>query len=237
MDVHIASEVVLASGWYGRDLPNLPIFTQGLRDILAALPLLKTKLKASDAFDFQGFLSHCEAKQLQLPESEEDLTALLENLKAAEWRKRAGMSEWDKLGIDWDEFHPRARAILDDTFYWDCADDFAPHGNDTGADLLESYRDWLKKHRDGQVLRFLESLAREWGDLGEFERGILDQAHIALAFADLKLRGTCDPDAKQLALEAIESQRTEAQADTTWVHRDERLRTLDILEKKLNSLP
>jgi hypothetical protein len=44
--------------------------------------------------------------------------------------------------------------VLDDPFFWQEADDFAPHGNDTGADLLADYRPWRRRtggRRRGQA--------------------------------------------------------------------------------------
>lgn len=236
MNLHISSEAMTSDDWKpGSSFLSLSTFKRGVDEILHALPLMKTRLKASDDFDLKAFVAHCEAARQRIPESDQEFETLAAKLRAAEETKRAAMSDWEKLGIDWDDFHPRAREILDDPFYWDCTNDFSPNGNDTGADLLENYRDWLKKHRGGQPLRFLERLAKQWSDadLGDMEADTRDEACVGLAFADLKLRGMCDPDSKQFALEAIERQRDQAKADATWAHRDERLKALELLESKL----
>jgi hypothetical protein len=62
-------------------------------------------------------------------------------------------SPWERLGIDWSRYHASARELLDDPFYWDSADEYAPHGNDTGADLLEAFREWRRRHRGGGAAR------------------------------------------------------------------------------------
>ena len=145
------------------------------------------------------------------------------------------MSPWERLDIDWDDFHPKARQILDDPFFWDCANDFAPNGNDTGADLLESYRGWLKRHRDGKPIRFLEDLARQWGyaDLQAMDEDVLNEAGIGLAFADMKLRGSCDGPLLELAMKCLLRQREQAEAASDWSHRGERLAALKKIETKL----
>jgi uncharacterized protein YfeS len=214
---------------------TLESFSQGIDEITHALALIKTRLKKGDAFDLAALLSHCEAAKQRVPANEADLHALFAELDAAERARRAAMSAWDMLGIDWDDFHPTARAILDEPFFWDPADDFAPNGNDTGADLLESYRGWLKQHTDPQPMQFLEHLAQDWGyaDLASMDGEVRDEATIGLAFADIKLRGTCDPEARALALQSVDRQRHAAEASNDWPHREERLRALDAIERKL----
>lgn len=145
---------------------------------------------------------------------------------------------WKRLGVDWKQFHPKARAILDDPFYWDPADDFSPHGNDTGADLLEGYGTWWKRNPDDDPVRFLAVLGQDWGmslDMSApYDAEIANQAAVALAFAEIKLRGTCRQGAAELALRAIDRQRKHALAAADWPHRDERLRSLSKLEAKLH---
>ncbi len=196
---------------------------------------MKKRLKDADAFDLEAFLAHCESARQRVPGSEDALQNLAAELKAAQEARRDAMSPWEKLRIDWEDFHPRARTILDDPFFWDSGNDFSPNGNDTGADLLESYRDWLRRHADGQPVRFLECLAQQWGyrDIEGMEEEIRDEAAIGLAFAEIKLRATCDQRASRLALEAVKRQRNRAEAATEWPYRNERLKSLEKIEAKL----
>lgn len=235
VEIDIASELMDGQDWKPSPAPSLPLFKQGVEEVIDAVGLLRKRFKKTDNFNFEAFISHCEAARKLIPNSEDALQDLAAKLKAADKAKRDAMSPWEKLGIDWEDFHPSARNILDDPFFWECTDDFSPNGNDTGADLLESYRDWLKMYKDGQPIKFLESLAKQWGykDIGAMDEDIRDEASIGLAFADIKLRATCDQQARQLALEAIGRQRAQAQAAATWSHRDERLKTLDKIEAKL----
>src|SRR5687767_14920626 len=126
------------------------------------------------------------------------------------------MSPWERLGIDWRDYHPAAQRILDDPFFWEQADDFAPHGNDTGADLLSDYKDWLDSHPKGDPLRFFNDRVERWGFPKNADdpifRVAFEQAAIALAFSELKLKGRCQPSVASLAMEAIRSQRERAVA-------------------------
>ena len=53
-------------------------------------------------------------------------------------------------------------SLLETHNNWHCAHDFSLYGNDTGADLLVSYRVWRKTHKDVMPMRFLGKLAQRW---------------------------------------------------------------------------
>ena len=235
VDIHIASELMDGRDWRRSPTLSLSLFERGVGEVIHALSLIGQRLKTTDAFDYDAFLSHCERARNNMPDSEDELQDIAAELRAADQAKRAAMSPWDKLGIDWEDFHPEARGILDDPYFWDCTDDFSPNGNDTGADLLEAYRDWLKRHKNGQPMQFVEQLAKKWGypDFDGMDDDVRDEAAIALAFADIKLRSICDPQARELALKSIDRQRVQAQVAADWSHKSERLMTLDKLEAKL----
>lgn len=234
VSIDIASELMDGRQWKPSPRLSLPLFERGVDEIVQALALMRTRLKGSDAFDIEAFLAHCEAARQRIPSTEDALQDLAAKLKAADRAKRDAMSPWEKLDIDWDDFHPQARQILDDPFFWESTDDFSPNGNDTGADLLDSYRDWLRTH-DGQPIRFLEHLAQRWGYAGiaAMDGEVRDAAAIGLAFADIKLRGECDDHARELALNSISRQRIQAEASVGWSHREARLNTLEKIERKL----
>lgn len=235
IEIDIASEVMDGRDWLPSPRLSLPLFERGVGEVIHALSLMRKRLKKSDEFDLDAFLNHCEAAQQRIPNSENALRDLAAELKAADQAKRDLMSPWEKLGIDWEDFHPRASEILDDPFFWDCANDFSPNGNDTGADLLADYRDWVKGCKSGQPLAFLEILAKRWGypNIEGMDCEVKDEAIIGLALAEIKLRAICDQQVCQLALKAIERQRTQAQGAIAWPHRDERLKALDQIETKL----
>ncbi|MDN2676626.1 hypothetical protein [Janthinobacterium sp. SUN033] len=238
VEIDIASELMEGRDWTRSSILSLPLFKAGVDEVIHALGLLSKRLKRTDDFSLEKFLDHCEAARKRVPDSEEALQLLASGLEAAAQAKRDGMSAWEQLGIDWEDFHPNAREILDDPFFWNCTDDFSPNGNDTGADLLESYRDWHKTHKDVTPIRFLEKLAKQWGyaDIHAMDDDVRCEASIALAFADIKLRAACNQQARQLALDAIGQQRAQALAAGDWSHREEKLHALDQIEAKLKQM-
>ena len=238
VEIEIASELMEGRDWTRSSTLSLPLFKAGVDEVINALGLLRARLKRTDDFSLEKFLDHCEAAKKGIPNSEDALQHLASGLEAAAQAKRDGMSPWEKLGIDWEDFHPKAREILDDPFFWNCADDFSPNGNDTGADLLESYRDWHKAHKDVMPIRFLEKLARQWGysDINAMDEDVRCEASIALAFADIKLRAACNQQARQLALDCIGQQRAQALAAGNWSHREEKLNALNQIEAKLKQM-
>jgi uncharacterized protein YfeS len=152
----------------------------------------------------------------------------------AEWKKigrqadkqiqaeNAAKDPWELLEIDWGKFHRKARKILDDPFFWDCADDFAPHGNDTGADVLEAFRRWHRKNPRTSPIKFLDALMKRWDiepvDWLETDRKtvlkldkedpismqINNEAAVALAFAVVKMRPKCPQNTIQRASAALD---------------------------------
>lgn len=235
IEINVASELVDDWGRKASPRLSLPLFERGVDEVCRALALMRNRIKDSDAFDLEAFLAHCEAARHRLPTSDDALQELAAALGAAEKAKREALSPWEKLGIEWEDFHPRAREILDDPFFWDIADGFSPNGSDTGADLLVFYRDWLKAHGAGEPMRFLELLWKQWGyaDIEARDDDVRFEAIIGLAFAELKLRGSCDEDVRKLAIESIHQQRTQADAATGWPNRIERLESLKKIENKL----
>jgi uncharacterized protein YfeS len=238
-EIDIASNLFDAKDWDRTRGLSLPLFQGAVSEIVAAVALLKQRLTAKDDFDLDRFVAHCAKAQQRVPSSEPEFTVLADEIKQRDLLRRAAMSPWEKLGIDWRDYHPDARQILDDPFYWDCGDDFAPHGNDTGADLLGDYRSWLRRNPGGDTMLFYRQQSREWfepnGSLSEVMLEVPDEAAVALAFAELKLRADCRPAVAALARAAIQRQRERAIAATGWSHRETRLESLKLLESKLPS--
>jgi uncharacterized protein YfeS len=247
--IHIAGELV-----DGRDMekfleavdrqpeglrPRLSgrLFAAGVAEMNGALTLLRERLSAKDDFRLEEFLEHCRQAQDRLPATAKELTALVKRLENRVAQRQAVLSPWEKLGIDWRDFHPRAREILDEPFYWESDNEFSPHGNDTGADLLFSYRGWLRRDPTGDPIGFYQRLLRRWGYRADptREQGqwVIDQAAVALAFAELKVRGKCRSAVASLATAAIERQRQQAIVAVDWPHREAKLRSLELIEAKL----
>jgi hypothetical protein len=66
-------------------------------------------------------------------------------------------------------------------------------------------------------------------------RSALDEAAIGLAFAELKFRAQCHPSVASLAKEAVRRQRQEALGAAESPYRNDRLRSLELIEAKLPS--
>ncbi len=235
-EIDVASDLFDGKNWF--DLRMSPsLFRSGIAETIGAIGLLGRRLTTRDDFRFEAFLNHCREMQSRLPTSDDELVAVLTACEAHQEARLAAMSPWDQLGIDWRDFHPDARQILDDPFYWDMANDFAPHGNDTGADLLAGYRKWLRRDPSGDPIAFCDRLLSGWGIPGEpsdeDDQVISDDAAVALAFAELKLRGRCRASVISRAHRAIQRQREGAVAAVDWPHKEEKLRRLDMLEAKL----
>ncbi len=127
------------------------------------------------------------------------------------------MDPWDRLDLDGHGFHAKARHILDDPADWSGDDEFAPHGNDIGADIVN---DWSTYRRLGatEAGNYLElpPLANDTDDY-YWTRWV--QLH-ALAFGHIKKHGRC-PDriaAGARDLMAREFARNKARDD--WPHRE-----------------
>ena len=166
------------------------------------------------------------------------------------------MSPWERLGIDWDEYHPDARELLDDPFFWDPVHDSAPHGNDTGVDLLADFKKWNKRHREKpahEMARALlsargiapidlhlvnENAVRSLYESDPITLTVTDDALIATAFAAVKMRGCCDRETREIALKAMERELLMAVlAGRSWTNGPERITQLNLLAQTLRKVP
>jgi uncharacterized protein YfeS len=189
-------------------------------EVESALRLVGKRIKATDDFDLERFLADVHAAASAVDEMTDWETICSTALERS--AARAQGDPWDALGLDWSTFHPDARSLLDDLFFWSDSDDRSPHGNDTGHDLLDEFRRWNRRNPDGDPLDFLDLLLRSWGLAGPigpiaddaairsfaaadpiaFDVG--NQAAVALGFACLKVRGACSPEVAIAGLEAMD---------------------------------
>jgi uncharacterized protein YfeS len=161
----------------------------------------------------------------QLPHRDEAIERLIDEIDA-EWEaERLRPMTMDRLTVEWSQFHPNARALLNDPFFWNPVDDDAPHGNDTGADLLAAFRRWRTRNRATNPLNFLDSLLKRWepSSLTADNPTILE-AKIGLAFAQIKLEGTCHPAVAARAIAAIDQRLSDVANDTARVSKFRLLR-------------
>ncbi len=216
--------------------PNVSVFEDVAGEVMRALVALRARKPKS--FDTASLIAKVESAIASVPRED---AAFLKRIADAEEAARAryrAADPWSILDIDWTTYHRSARTLLDDPFFWDVADDHAPVGNDTGADILESYRTWSRRHKKdvSGALAYVEAVLEEWGqhETGD-ERALLvrDEAFIALAFAQVMLDGAIATDVSSRALEAIERQLSKSAA---WQRPETRRATLEKMRSKLASL-
>jgi uncharacterized protein YfeS len=199
---------------------NSKIFAKVVQEAAKQLILLDSKLTKADPFDLKQFHEDLARLAEQAPTSARGVKAIEKPVRSV-----SRVDPWDELDIDWDTFHPRARRLLNKPFFWDCTDEFSPHGNDTGADTLDEFQQWNRRNARKPAFHVVAPLLSYWGtsvidwnltkpaDIDEMIRGnpgtmhINDQAIIGAAFAAIKFRGSCDAKTRDLAVRAIARQR------------------------------
>jgi uncharacterized protein YfeS len=123
--------------------------------------------------------------------------------------------------------HPKAKAIMKDSFYFNPIDETSPFGNDDGADTYASFKIWRLTHLNDDPTDFLFDQINEWGypkydiyetdikkltpylkesDLSSRYMSGIDAAIIAIAFGQLYLEGAVNKKFKETAIIAIKRQ-------------------------------
>ena len=152
--------------------------------------------------------------------------------------------------------HPVARTLLVPEFYWNCADDDSPLGNDTGADTFAFFQKELGQDPSLDVAAFLRELLSSWDmdfeDWNEldpkriasmltaapFTVSTADDAVIALAFGMFIVTGRVDIRIRDWAKQAtIREELDVMMKDRGWVSPDERLLRLKDMRSKLDLMP
>lgn len=211
---------------------NADLFRPFCAELLEILPNFRKRLAKVEGFDFDRFLEWAAVKFKELPNSDESLKdyAMAWHSKPKEQKKAEG---WDDLLLDWSKYHPQAREILNDLFYWDCVNEYAPHGNDEGADVLEHFEHWRKRNKTGDSKKFFERLMREWGASNHPEDKLHDTYElslIGLAFAHLKVDAACPSWVRDEAVKVLREQRNSVKAPES---AEELVGRLDMMIKKL----
>ena len=207
-----------------------------LSEICDVIQLSPPALTSNANFDFAACSKWLKDKICEAPTSDDALSALKARGEQIWQARLAAASPWDLLAIDWDDYHQNARTILDDIFFWDCLDEFAPHGNDSGADLLEMFREWQQMNPDTDMLELFNEVFHSGNGKGvtfvDLER---DEMMLGFAFAAIKLYGTCPKEVAAEALSAISNQREIWKSRTKSQHHDAKQSALRKMESKLSS--
>ena len=138
----------------------------------------------------------------------------------------------ESFGIEKENAHPRAIALIPEDFFWSCVDELAPFGSDEGDMALSEFRDWRKNNPNKETFECLkwtiESVSEQ--DLSKYNEDILDRIEIkekiedksfddqqyiftvdvsviATGFGQLVDEGKIDPKNKPIIQLAIERQK------------------------------
>ncbi|WP_377325160.1 hypothetical protein ACFJIY_09325 [Pimelobacter simplex] len=180
------------------------VFAAAAHEIVTALAGLDRRVKPDDDIDWPSVRAHLVARLDDLPSSAETLAAVEADLREKQRARWLAMSPWELLDVDWTRYAPAARALLDDPFFWDPADDEAPHGNDEGADLLTDYL----ARRPDDPMAFLGGQARACGyetldEAAADDEYLHDALVLGTAFAEIKVTGQLTATLRDLALDVL----------------------------------
>jgi uncharacterized protein YfeS len=203
-------------------IPTAESFVAAMRELVGHAELIRSRLKRTDDFNADQLFRDLHDAIARLPNSDRQLKKLDRALEKQESDRNASLDEWERLGVDWDDYHQAARTLLDDPIFWSQSDDNAPHGNDTGADLLAEFVTWNRRNRTKPAHELARRLLRAW-EIPSFDYSVVapdkvkslvesdpialgeaNDAFIATAFASIKLRGYCDTDTAALAFAALD---------------------------------
>lgn len=235
---------------------TLKTFNKVLQELADVLHLMDARLKKSDAFDLARFHQDISRLVAKAPKTDKELLATEKRVDKNNRKRLLAMDPWERLAVEWDDYHPDARRLLDDPFFWWEDYDYSPHGNDTGADLLGDFKKWHKRHPSKPAHQMARALLKQW-DMPEIDLHMVnkpeieslyhrdetaltvtDEAMIAVAFAAIKLRGCCDRVTRDLALNAIKRESVSAALSGQGKEdMSERIKKLDMMSDTLRNAP
>lgn len=194
-------------------LPNaLDELSEAIIEGLRSKPALWSKIEAS------LLTAAIEKSKALLPTTPDEI---LDHMRQMDEARRAAVKtpkSIDDLDIEWGQYHPISKILLDAPLFWSEIDDDAPHGNDTGSDLFAAFKRWNKRNPGASYQGYVDRLLSRWGLTAEKVRGQIDpiqldwirqEADIALAFAAIKLRGACEEQESLAAVSAIDKRITQ----------------------------
>lgn len=187
----------------------------------------RRKFKKTDDFRVADFLEWLSCLHDRLPKTQKEARAMDQQWREFDEKKMAGLSDWEKLGLDFDDYHADARKVVDDPDLWCLSHDFAPNGNDSGADLLDIFRKQKSRIKKNEGRSFLKRMGRDWefdpqkepDDSIEYETK--REVVVALAFSFLKVLAFCPDWLVEEAVATITSYSNYLETNhRDWEHRD-----------------
>jgi uncharacterized protein YfeS len=177
-------------------------------EVVNAMTANPPKVKPN-AFNWPAFVEWFTCLRSELPVTLEGIEAALSAGHAATQARIEAMDPWARLEIDWKAFHPNARKLLPEPFYWDGGDDFAPHGNDEGSDVFAEMQKYPRNAAFTEDT--FASLAGHFEHASEDEIAKADDRDetryldfvVAVAFGHIKLHGFCPSWLRDKALSVM----------------------------------
>ena len=174
---------------------------------------LRSKSAIWKEVDVSRLTEAIEKSKTSLPADPEQILDHMRQMDEARRASATAPKSVDDLDIEWGQYHPGAKAVLGAPLFWSESDDDAPHGNDTGSDLLAAFMRWNKRNPAASYEDYVDRLMSRWGltpekagvklDESQLE-WIRQEADIALAFAAMKLRGGCEEREARTAINALD---------------------------------
>ena len=127
--------------------PSSALLQSAVGELAAVLKANEKSLSRKPGVNVGSFLAVMDSLSRLVPLTDADVAAFRDAHAERRLAERSLLPWWEQLEIDWAEYHPAARELLNDPFFWREADDYAPHGNDTGADLMSDFRAWRSSRR------------------------------------------------------------------------------------------
>ena len=166
--------------------------------------------------------------------------------------------EEEPYGIERENAHKRAVALIPEAFFWSCVDELAPFGSDEGDTALSEFRDWKKENPNKETYECLKWTIEGVSEksIAEYNTQILDNkliksqiadidfddqhyiytvdiSVIATGFGQLVDEGKIDLKNKPLIKLAIDRQIIWAELSTDWEYRNEYIENLEVLKRVL----
>lgn len=244
LKIAVLADFATAEEASGFGEPKLEWQSAALDLLISEVEACRKKLKPTDDFRFRDFLDWLQQQHDNLPKTKDEAEALDRRWRELVDTKREQLDEWQLLGLDWDEYHESAREVVSDPRLWSMGHEFAPNGNDSGADLIYMFRSEKSRWVRGGGKAFYRNLAQGWGfdpkappsDTIDYE--MKREAIIGLAFAFLKLFAYCPAWLADEAIHTIDDYKSYlAVHHLDWEHREECLEYQDSMLTCLNSCP
>lgn len=152
LSLHYESSLGTAETILRAESVSCELLRRGVAELASVFEGLGPKLRAKRGLHIDRLIDGLRGLVARVPNEPAELESLCAANNArseAEMASRPWHEQMEANGeVEWAAFHPDARAILDDPFFWSGDDDSSPHGNDTGADLLSAYKRWLRRKAD-----------------------------------------------------------------------------------------